>query len=57
MLTVEQASEASRADGAKGYSVSQLRREIKEGKLLAIRKRGALRIADDVFAEYLRSAS
>jgi hypothetical protein len=54
MLTAREGSEAMKADGASGISVSTIKRDIRNKKLPSPLIRGARRILDDDFAEYLR---
>jgi predicted site-specific integrase-resolvase len=54
MLTAKEASEATRAGGAKGISLSTIKRDMKDGKLPSTLIRGARRILDDDFVAYQR---
>lgn len=54
MLTIEEASAATKANGAKGISVSTIKRDIRDKVLPSTKIRGAHRILDDDFAAYQR---
>lgn len=54
LFTIKEASDATKGEGAAGISVSTIKRDIRDKKLRSSKLRGAHRILDDDFAEYLR---